>query len=41
MVFRSHLEVLKSQPVLDAETRAQVTYWMNQTFEGVLKAKPA
>ncbi len=37
MIFRSHLEVLKKQPVLDSETRAQVTYWMNQAFEGVMK----
>jgi len=39
-ILRSYLEVLKKQPLLDDETRAQITYWMNQAFEGVMKAKP-
>jgi hypothetical protein len=32
-------ERLKTQPVIDAETRALITFWMNQMFEGVMKVK--
>ena len=40
-LWHRHLEYLKKQPVIDAETRAQITLWMNQVFEGVTKAKTA
>jgi hypothetical protein len=38
-IMHRHFERLKTQPVIDAETRAQITLWMNQMFEGAMKVK--
>jgi hypothetical protein len=38
-IVHRHVERLKTQPVIDAETRAQITLWMNQMFEGAMKVK--
>jgi hypothetical protein len=40
-IMYRHFERLKKQPVIDAETRAQITLWMNQVFEGAMKVKTA
>jgi hypothetical protein len=39
-ILLEHLDLLKKQPVLDAETRAQIIFWANQAFAGIWKAKP-